>query len=769
MNRNRKLIPCLTLILCIVTTQQFALAASSTKKINYWTHSIYFANKKQGFAVGSDFILSTKDGGDTWTHRDRKYQTELRSVIFNSDGKHGWSVGRNIYSTSNGGLHWVPYDVPSEVYFSAYDVHASKNGMYLWTTLSAGSPGLMRFIRDMNKYSAGNIESLEGSPKELKKKYLGRVARILRSKNSGKNWEVVNINNIEVDLYGIHFNDDNRYGWAVGQIGTIIHTTDGGATWSPQKSNLRSELNDIYFLNNAMNGWAIGLDGALLTTNNGGKRWNRMNLDLNDKYVFSSINFSPSGKTGFIVGSKGLILTTHDYGQNWSVKKVKTEGYFKSVYIHNDRYAWIAGTDGALFKTTNGGKHWKSIGFNVVNHPSYIKSKMTAAKSAFKKRNYNSALTLFKSLAHMGHAAAQYNLAIMYEKGYGTKPDMHKSTKWYRWSAENNYLDAKYRIGKFYETGNYFRKDYKLARKWYEKASIPVHGEAVYSLAKLYLNGLGGEKDIKKAALYFRQAANIGKHLESTYELASLIDKGYGAVEGVYFYSPAEQSAKLMLRAAKRGHIKAQADIGAYYLQGFGVKKDHKHAYRWTRKAAEKNDPTATNNLGFMYEKGYGVERDTRKAIKLFKKAANANDVNGQYNLAKHYEKGNLLSQDYSLAAYWYKKASEQGHTDAQNSLAVMYLEGRGVSPDYDFAAKLLIRAAKNKNASAQSNLGALYWEGKGLEKSVVKAYAWTLLSAESDESNAKNNLSVMSQNISEADKERSLELLEEYRKKYKW
>src|SRR5262245_57027688 len=37
-------------------------------------------------------------------------------------------------------------------------------------------------------------------------------------------------------------------GWAVGAQGTILHTTDGAATWSPQTSGTTEPLNAVRFL-----------------------------------------------------------------------------------------------------------------------------------------------------------------------------------------------------------------------------------------------------------------------------------------------------------------------------------------------------------------------------------------------------------------------------------------------------------------------------------------------------------------------------------------
>ena len=48
---------------------------------------------------------------------------------------------------------------------------------------------------------------------------------------------------------------DSLYGWAVGDSGTIIHTSNGGADWSFQNSNTQNKIVDVFFLNRNL-GWA---------------------------------------------------------------------------------------------------------------------------------------------------------------------------------------------------------------------------------------------------------------------------------------------------------------------------------------------------------------------------------------------------------------------------------------------------------------------------------------------------------------------------------
>ena len=69
-------------------------------------------------------------------------------------------------------------------------------------------------------------------------------------------------------LYDVHFTDANT-GWAVGAEGTVLHTTDGGSTWTTQISGTRNWLVDVHFTD-ATTGWAVGAWVTILHTTTGG-------------------------------------------------------------------------------------------------------------------------------------------------------------------------------------------------------------------------------------------------------------------------------------------------------------------------------------------------------------------------------------------------------------------------------------------------------------------------------------------------------------------
>ncbi len=65
---------------------------------------------------------------------------------------------------------------------------------------------------------------------------------------------------------------DSQRGWAVGEAGTVLSTSDGGATWVPVGVPTSSDLTDVTFVG-AEIGFIVGEAGTVLRTTDGGVTW----------------------------------------------------------------------------------------------------------------------------------------------------------------------------------------------------------------------------------------------------------------------------------------------------------------------------------------------------------------------------------------------------------------------------------------------------------------------------------------------------------------
>lgn len=169
---------------------------------------------------------------------------------------------------------------------------------------------------------------------------------------------------------------DSLNGWAAGEDGVIIHTTNGGINWVMQNSPVKFFIYDIYFLNNRL-GWGLANDNfangtAVISTTDGGNNWSYYRL-LDSTSTYFGIHFIDSLK-GLVCGYMGRILRTTDGGLNWSPAQVDSSfSSFIPLYrlYHKDNITVASGGAydivGAVWLSTNQGINWKS--YPVAGEP----------------------------------------------------------------------------------------------------------------------------------------------------------------------------------------------------------------------------------------------------------------------------------------------------------------------------------------------------------------------------------------------------------------
>lgn len=157
-------------------------------------------------------------------------------------------------------------------------------------------------------------------------------------------------------------------GWIAGELGSILHTEDGGDNWEYQKTPTEKTIKSIFFINEQQ-GWAVGGEdgsaekkGVIISTSDGGKTW----VSHEGEY-HSTLNkvFFLNENEGWIVGNQGVVLNTTNAGKTW--RRVRTVGLSRSIAsIHfiNSEIGWLLAGD-EIFRTADGGKTWESIRLDI--------------------------------------------------------------------------------------------------------------------------------------------------------------------------------------------------------------------------------------------------------------------------------------------------------------------------------------------------------------------------------------------------------------------
>jgi len=159
------------------------------------------------------------------------------------------------------------------------------------------------------------------------------------------------------DLFSASFTTEDQ-GWTCGRWGTILHTSDGGLTWTPQESGTGSTLGDIFFIN-ARTGWAVGNGGTILHTGDAGETWRSQESPV--PYFHMGVHFV-SPERGWIASDKTHILYTENGGQTWQVQFNDNVYRLKSISFSDERHGWAVGEYGYTFHTRDGGRTWEHQG-----------------------------------------------------------------------------------------------------------------------------------------------------------------------------------------------------------------------------------------------------------------------------------------------------------------------------------------------------------------------------------------------------------------------
>jgi photosystem II stability/assembly factor-like uncharacterized protein len=301
-----------------------------------------------------------------WVQQTSGVTTPLLDIDFINENT-GWACGDGgvILKTTNGGVNWLQQ--PSGVLKRLEGIDAiDENNLFCvgW---------FQTILRSTNSGQSWIIirDGPSGTGSTFFKTYFinpntGWLLRsgggyVLRTTNAGLTFDSVFTNNsFNRDVF---FKDANT-GVICGDGAWIIRSTDGGVTWNQIIIPWGTELPNFYrfsFVGNL--GWTIGnstnLPGAgpkVFHTTDFGITWDTIgrvpypNNEENYSVFFSSIN------TGYAGGTNGYLYKSTNGGLNWHQQMISGGGFRRDFYFTNDSLGWVVGGGGQIFKTTTGGQ-----------------------------------------------------------------------------------------------------------------------------------------------------------------------------------------------------------------------------------------------------------------------------------------------------------------------------------------------------------------------------------------------------------------------------
>ncbi len=259
---------------------------------------MYWLNDNEGWICSGlkGEIYHTTDGGSTYSTQTTQYPTYAIHMLNSSEGYAGGLNGR-VYRTTDGGGTWNVLGSIGGTLLSISFPPSSDTGyccgysgkIYRITTsgVSAMSSGVSSNLKSLSFSGSQGWTCGESVILHYNVSWLGDQSYPTETYNS-----VCMIN--------------NTTGWAAGDNGIIIKTTDG-LNWDYQANpdTLDRTLNKVFFLNSG-EGWAVGDNGIILHLTNGETAWAIEGSGLTTNMLVAVQFISPVN--GFVLGNNGALF-----------------------------------------------------------------------------------------------------------------------------------------------------------------------------------------------------------------------------------------------------------------------------------------------------------------------------------------------------------------------------------------------------------------------------------------------------------------------------
>jgi photosystem II stability/assembly factor-like uncharacterized protein len=329
-----------------------------------------FVDANNGWIGGiGGIVLRTSNGGADWQRQyldsNTFYRPNVTDVAFISASQ-GWVTitepngHGTVYRTTNGGSTWTEATLP--IFGVGLQAVAAVDAQHVWV---GGNGGIVLLTQDGGGAGGGNwFTFVSGTtahlndvcfPSRSRGYAVGEAGTIMRTTDGGRTWQQLGDAPF-MDLYGVHFLNDD-VGWAVGQFGYALKTTNGGQSWEQLATPAFGQTLYATYWIDQNKGWIVGQGGTILSTNDGGQNWNFHAPQEGPAGTLYDVRFQADGVTGYIVGEKGTVLMTFD-GATWNYSYASTNDALYGIGTAPDGSAWLVGLNSVIRKLDPGSMSW---------------------------------------------------------------------------------------------------------------------------------------------------------------------------------------------------------------------------------------------------------------------------------------------------------------------------------------------------------------------------------------------------------------------------
>jgi photosystem II stability/assembly factor-like uncharacterized protein len=255
-------------------------------------NSVFFLSATTGWAAGGytdpythtthGVLLRSDDGGVNWVRWKRALLPSLLEVKFVSPNE-GWAIGQTsdlfphaLFTTDDAGRTWTPAPMAENQVWLAGDFLGLRRGAV------AGQRGALGVVRDRTVSPSRPGYSTSRSLRGLVMNPPGHGCAagdgglVLTTADGGETWTdrsdaLPGGLQTWYDFCAVA-SDGSRL-WVAGMPGThVFRSDDGGQRWTASPTGQPLPIRALHFVD-AQAGWAVGVLGTIIATSDGGKTW----------------------------------------------------------------------------------------------------------------------------------------------------------------------------------------------------------------------------------------------------------------------------------------------------------------------------------------------------------------------------------------------------------------------------------------------------------------------------------------------------------------
>jgi len=235
-------------------------------------------------------------------------------------------AGGSIFESTDGGVTWKGVDkAPTKLAFLSVSRRGDK-------AIAVGQAGVVA-VRD------GSGWKLSDS---------GVPARLL---------------SVEMNASGLAF--------AGGEFGTLLKSTDFGASWSSSAPDWASMASAEHFGTGEPMIYAVSVQdsgqitvagefGVMLRSEDAGATWRVLRPINPEAATLHALHLAPSGQNSYVVGQTGEMLISTDGGETWGKCDIGTELNFLGVAASPSGQVVVTGMR-VMYRSQNNGMSWTQI------------------------------------------------------------------------------------------------------------------------------------------------------------------------------------------------------------------------------------------------------------------------------------------------------------------------------------------------------------------------------------------------------------------------